>query len=58
MIAPIIAAPLFAMSDVSNGSLRLPITEAMDLTFVPISAGPEMSQAWVGQIVDDNLGFI
>ena len=41
-----------------NTSIRLPIAEANDRTFVPISAGSEMSHAWVGQITGDNLGFI
>src|SRR5579863_9053727 len=57
-VCAIFAWPLSAIEDPPNASLRLPITEATDLTFVPMSAGPEMSQAWVGQIVDDNLGFI
>src|SRR5579863_9401168 len=42
----------------SNTSIRLPIADASDRTFVPISAGSEMSHAWVGQITGDNLGFI
>lgn len=54
----IYASPLYAAEEAANGSLRLPITDATDLTFVPISAGPEMSHAWVGQIADDNLGFM
>lgn len=52
------ASPLSAVEEATKSSLRLPIADATDLTFVPISAGQEMSHAWVGQIADDNLGFI
>src|SRR5580700_10528313 len=47
-----------AAEKATNASIRLPIIDANDRTFVPISAGPEMSHAWVGQITGDNLGFI
>src|ERR1700678_3199581 len=52
------ASPLPAADTAFNTSIRLPIADASDRTFVPISAGPEMSHAWVGQITGDNLGFI
>src|SRR5580704_19097025 len=42
----------------SNSSLRLPISEATDRVFVPMSAGPAMAHVWVGQIADDNQGFL
>ena len=54
----ICASPLPPSDQASNTSIRLPITDANDRTFVPISAGSEMSHAWVGQITGDNLGFI
>src|SRR5579863_8530015 len=41
-----------------NGSMRLPVAEAADRVFVPMSAGPAMAHAWVGQIADDNQGFL
>lgn len=52
------ASPLQAVDKAFNASIRLPIADANDRTFVPISAGPEMSHAWVGQITGDNLGFV
>jgi len=59
VLCPLIGASLLhAVEQASNTSLRLPIADASDRTFVPISAGPEMSHAWVGQITGDNLGFI
>jgi signal transduction histidine kinase/ligand-binding sensor domain-containing protein len=41
-----------------NSSMRLPIAEATDRVFVPMSAGPATAHAWVGQIADDNQGFL
>lgn len=41
-----------------NSVRKLPITDVADRVFVPISAGSEMSHAWVGQIVDDKEGFL
>src|ERR1700722_10673704 len=54
----IAASPLYGAEGGSNNSLRLPISEATDRVFVPMSAGPEMAHAWVGQIADDNQGFL
>jgi hypothetical protein len=42
----------------SNSRTRLPISEATDRVFVPMSAGTAMAHAWVGQIADDNQGFL
>src|SRR5580658_3124471 len=52
------ASTLPAAEKASNTNIRVPIADANDRTFVPISAGSEMSHAWVGQITGDNLGFI
>src|ERR1700723_3192129 len=41
-----------------NGSTHLPVSEAADRVFVPMSAGPAMAHAWVAQIADDNQGFL
>ena len=49
---------LSAKDPLSNAGVRLPIGDATDRVFVPISAGKEASHAWVGQIVDDNQGFL
>src|SRR5260370_34564912 len=49
---------LSAVDPLSNAGIRLPISDATDRVFVPISAGKELSHAWVGQIVDDNQGFL
>src|SRR6202158_4404809 len=49
---------LTAKGQPSNGGIRLPISDATDRVFVPISAGEEVSHAWVGQIVDDTQGFL
>ena len=49
---------LSAKDPLSNAGVRLPISDATDRVFVPISAGKEASHAWVGQIVDDNQGFL
>src|SRR5579863_3020367 len=58
-LCPLIgASSLPAAGQASNTSIRLPITDANDRTFVPITAGSETSHAWVGQITGDNLGFI
>src|ERR1700727_2700558 len=51
-------SPLQGAENGSNSSLRLPISEATDRVFVPMSAGPAMAHAWVGQIADDNQGFL
>src|SRR5271155_1671989 len=59
VLCPLIGAlPLPAGDKASNTSIRLPIADVSDRTFVPITAGSEMSHAWVGQITGDNLGFI
>jgi len=42
----------------SNSVKRLPITEGKDRVFVPTLPGTEMSHATVGQIVDDEHGFL
>ena len=52
------ASPLYGAEEASNSSLRLPISEATDRVFVPMSAGPAMAHVWVGQIADDNQGFL
>src|SRR5580658_743048 len=52
------ASPLPAADKAFNTNIRLPIADANNRTFVPITAGSEMSHAWVGQITGDNLGFI
>src|ERR1700692_2569465 len=49
---------LSAKDPLSNAIIRLPISDATDRAFVPISVGKETSHAWVGQIVDDNQGFM
>jgi hypothetical protein len=49
---------LSAKDQPSNGGIRLPISDATDRVFVPISAGKETPHAWVGQIADDNQGFL
>ena len=55
MIGP---SPIHASNESSNRGMRLPIIDASDRIFVPISAGREMTHAWVGQITDDNQGFL
>jgi ligand-binding sensor domain-containing protein len=52
------ASPLYRAEEASNSSLRLPISEATDRVFVPMSAGPAMAHTWVGQIAEDNQGFL
>src|ERR1700722_14116785 len=52
------ASPLYGVEEASNASMRLPIVEAADRVFVPMSAGPAMAHAWVGQIADDSQGFL
>jgi signal transduction histidine kinase/ligand-binding sensor domain-containing protein len=52
------ASPLYGAEEASNSSLRLPVSEATDRVFEPMSAGPEMAHAWVGQIAEDNQGFL
>jgi signal transduction histidine kinase/ligand-binding sensor domain-containing protein len=49
---------LSANGQPSNGSIRLPISDATDRVFVPISAGGQASHAWVGQIAEDGQGFL
>ena len=52
---------LFAVRERANpptAAIRLPISDATDRVFVPISAGEEASHAWVGQIAEDNQGFL
>jgi ligand-binding sensor domain-containing protein/signal transduction histidine kinase len=49
---------LSAKDQLPNAGIRLPISDAIDRVFVPISAGKEISHAWVGQIVDDDQGFL
>jgi ligand-binding sensor domain-containing protein/signal transduction histidine kinase len=49
---------LSAKDQPSNGGIRLPISDATDRVFVPISVGKETSHAWVGQIAEDNQGFL
>ena len=52
------ACLLSAKDQPSNSGIRLPISDATDRVFVPISAGKEASHAWVGQIAEDNQGFL
>jgi ligand-binding sensor domain-containing protein/signal transduction histidine kinase len=49
---------LSAKDQPSNGGIRLPISDATDRVFFPISAGKEDSHAWVSQIAEDNQGFL
>src|SRR6202140_1821978 len=49
---------LSAKDQPSNVGIRLPISDASDRVFVPISAGKEASHGWVGQIAEDNQGFL
>ena len=49
---------LSAKDQPSNGGIRVPISDATDRLFVPISAGKEAAHAWVGQIAEDNQGFL
>ena len=50
--------PLYGAEEAGNSSLRLPISEAWDRVFTRMSAGPAMTHAWVGQITEDNQGFL
>ena len=52
------ACLLSANGQPSNGSIRLPISDATDRVFVPVSAGGQASHAWVGQIAEDGQGFL
>jgi len=52
------ASPVYADEEASNRTLRLPIVDASDRIFVPISAGREMTHASVGQIAGDDQGFL
>jgi ligand-binding sensor domain-containing protein len=52
------APPLYGAEEAPNSSLRLPVSEATDRVFVPMSAGPAMAHAWLGQIAEDNQGFL
>lgn len=49
---------LYAANAPSVEGRRLSIEDSTDRVFVPISAGKEPAHAWVGQIVDDKLGFL
>src|ERR1700722_47148 len=50
--------PLLAATSSPNDVARLPIRDMTDRVFVPISAGKESSHEWVGQIIDDDQGFL
>jgi ligand-binding sensor domain-containing protein/signal transduction histidine kinase len=52
------ASPLYSVEETSNSSVHLPITDATDRIFVHMSAGRETSHAWIGQITEDNQGFL
>jgi ligand-binding sensor domain-containing protein/signal transduction histidine kinase len=52
------ASPVYANEETSNRTLRLPIVDARDRIFVSVSAGREMTHAGVGQITDDDQGFL
>jgi ligand-binding sensor domain-containing protein/signal transduction histidine kinase len=52
------ASPVYAAEEASNRTLRLPIIDASDRIFVPISAGREMTHASIGQIAGDDQGFL
>src|SRR5450631_3009434 len=49
---------LSAKDQLANCGIKLPISDATDRVFFPISAGKEASHAWVGQIAEDNQGFL
>ena len=49
---------LGAQNPPTTDGKKLPIRASTDRVFVPISAGKEPSHAWVGQIVEDRLGFL
>src|SRR5580704_14044142 len=49
---------LGAQNPPTTDGKRLPIRASTDRVFVPISVGKEPSHAWVGQIVEDRLGFL
>jgi len=49
---------LLSAKDQPSNGIRLPISDATDRVFFPISAGKEASRAWVGQIAEDNQGFL
>ena len=50
--------PLSAGQPPVNVGARLPIAEVADRIFMRPNVGQEPSHAWVGQIVDDSLGFL
>jgi len=50
--------PISASDIAPNQAVRLPIADVTDRIFVPIAVEKELSHAWVGQIVEDNQGFI
>jgi ligand-binding sensor domain-containing protein len=54
----IIGSPLYGGEEAPNSSSRLPISEATDRVFVAMSARPAMAHGWVGQIAEDNQGFL
>lgn len=47
-----------ALGQRANNFVRLPIDDANDRVFVPISAGRESSHTWVGEILADGRGFL
>jgi signal transduction histidine kinase/ligand-binding sensor domain-containing protein len=49
---------LLAETSSPNNVARLPIRDMTDRVFVPISAGKESSHEWVGQIIEDDQGFL
>ena len=49
---------LLAATSSPNDVARLPIHDMTDRVFVPISAGKESSHEWVGQIIEDDQGFL
>src|SRR5580704_16049907 len=58
LLLMISASPVYANEETSNRTLRLPIVDARDRIFVSVSAGREMTHAGVGQITDDDQGFL
>ncbi len=50
--------PVSAGQPQANAAIRLPIADIADRVFVRPNVGQETSHAWVGQIVDDNRGFL
>jgi signal transduction histidine kinase/ligand-binding sensor domain-containing protein len=52
------SVPLSAGQLLANAAIRLPIADIADRVFVRPNVGQEPSRTWVGQIVDDNYGFL